>query len=413
MTFLLPAGVALVAVMLAWGHATTTHNRWVVLHMQPWEDGATEAPLRTTGFDEQSGGRVNRTREVALLWRDFALWGIVLSLALFSAAIFNFGGEQPSPLASGLLFAGYAFTGVLLIGRSALLRLATEWRLDRLPIAGSVGSSWVPTTATLAVAAGAVIGLLLVAHVLDLVHVVLAAAWNGFLGPLLLALAYFLAHNFGGTNQQQFNSAMKNFGAMGRPAQPRFGHAPASHSAFPWVEVLTVAGVIVALLLLRAYLRYRKEREPGAPWWRIFPAMWAELRAVLRALLTPTRALAAHLAVRAGASAASIEARRRRRARRPGDMGPRELIAYLYEQALEAAARWGHPRRTGQTPGEYAAELGKHLGSSGDAFEDLTATFVEARYSPHEVRQDLVGRAQAGWQALREGIRQARRQKRT
>src|SRR5262249_42465111 len=147
-------------------------DRWQVLHMQSWEDGASDAPVRTRGFSEESGGRVNRTRQIWLLWRDFAGWGIVLSLALFAAAIFNFGGQHPSLVAAGLLFGGYALTGLLVIGRSALLRLATEWRLDRLTIAGEVGRSWVPTTAALTAGAAVLIALGLLVHVLDLVHVV-------------------------------------------------------------------------------------------------------------------------------------------------------------------------------------------------------------------------------------------------
>jgi len=407
-----PVLASVAAVGLAWSRATATFARWHALHIQPWEDGATDRPTRHTGFDEQTGGRVNRTREVRLMWREFAAWGLALSLALFATGLVNLGGAAPPGLLSAAMFTGYVLVGLSLIGRSALLRLLSEWRLDRMALAPSVGQSWMPTTLALTVGAAAVVGLVVLAHLLDLTHLVLAWLWTSTAGPLLYGLIDWLNHlsgahaNISGL-QKAFNPGSTN----GRLPPPRATPHGQPNALLWWITHVgpwVVAG-LVAALVLRAYLCYRKEREAGAPWWHIFSAIWLELRRLLRALFGPVRTLAGQMAARVGAASTEEQAARRRAARRPGEMLPRELVAYLYGLALAALARLGHRRGDGQTPAEYAARVRQRLGAEGAAFDDLTSQFVRARYSPHDVPPDAVGHAEREWGTLKEALKRLKR----
>jgi Domain of unknown function (DUF4129) len=95
------------------------------------------------------------------------------------------------------------------------------------------------------------------------------------------------------------------------------------------------------------------------------------------------------------------------RRRRLREMGPRQAIIALYVAALRLAARRGYPRRPGQTPREYAAEVGERLPRARDALGSMTETFVAVRYGGHAADDSLVARMQALAGALRKALRRA------
>ena len=69
----------------------------------------------------------------------------------------------------------------------------------------------------------------------------------------------------------------------------------------------------------------------------------------------------------------------------------------------------GHPRRPGQTPHEYAAEVSARLPRARDALGSLTETFVAVRYGGHPADSSHVARMQALAGALRKAPRRAPR----
>src|SRR5205814_5210020 len=126
--------------------------------------------------------------------------------------------------------------------------------------------------------------------------------------------------------------------------------------------------------------RRRQGGRGGGPW-SILVALLKELRVLLLALWRPATQLAAQAARdaqrRATRAMAHGGAWRRRRLR---EMGPRQAIIALYVAVLRLAARRGYPRRPGQTPREYAAEVGARLPRARGAPGSMTETVGAVRY---------------------------------
>jgi hypothetical protein len=175
-------------------------------------------------------------------------------------------------------------------------------------------------------------------------------------------------------------------------------------SLFFWVFVLGIIGYSVYTLLAH------RQGQLG-PW--AAGSFFARLRAWIQALLSLWRYLggATRRAVRAATSAVAT-----RLGLRPGAMGPRprwlslrrlrprELILYFYLSTLERAGRLGYRRAPGQTPQEYSQALQARLPEVHDDLWLLTAAFLEARYSRHDIGPQHTSPARQHWQRLKAAL---------
>lgn len=100
------------------------------------------------------------------------------------------------------------------------------------------------------------------------------------------------------------------------------------------------------------------------------------------------------------------------RDRLPGDA--RGQVRFYYRQLVQRAQRAGLPRRTGQTPQEYAGYLAPNLEAEQDQanLENLTGIYQEARFSPHPVDSSQVEAARESSQGLVAYFRQRSRRAR-
>ena len=173
-----------------------------------------------------------------------------------------------------------------------------------------------------------------------------------------------------------------------------------------WLYLL---GLVAVATLAWAYWQARRAQGSTGPW-SILIALLKELQVLLLALWRPATQLTAQavrdVQRRATRALARGGAWRRRRLR---EMGPRQAIIALYVAALRLAARRGYPRRPGQTPREYAAEVSARLPQARDALGRMTETFVAVRYGGHPADDSHVARMQALAGALRKVLRRAPR----
>jgi hypothetical protein len=174
-----------------------------------------------------------------------------------------------------------------------------------------------------------------------------------------------------------------------------------------WLYLL---GLVAVITLAWAYWQARRAQGGTGGPWSILIALLKELHVLLLALWRPATQLTAQavrdVRRRATRAVARGGAWRRRRLR---EMGPRQAIIALYVAALQLAARRGYPCRPGQTPHEYAAEVGERLPRARDALGSMTETFVTVRYGGHPADDSLVARTQALARVLRKAQRRALR----
>jgi hypothetical protein len=176
---------------------------------------------------------------------------------------------------------------------------------------------------------------------------------------------------------------------------------------------LLVAAAFVVIILWYAFSRLVQTGWVG-PQWRKFKAgqIWQGLRMFFRNLFGGNRP-------RDPFEREEGEGRGKfdpfgwlQRDRLPNDA--RGQVRFYYRQMAQRAQRAGLPRRTGQTPKEYAGYLAPNLEAEQDqaSLDSLTGLYQEARFSPHPVDESQVETAKESSQGLVAFFRQRSRKAR-
>jgi hypothetical protein len=72
---------------------------------------------------------------------------------------------------------------------------------------------------------------------------------------------------------------------------------------------------------------------------------------------------------------------------------------------IERGKEEGIERRPAQTPIQYREMLGKNLPEVEAEVDDLTASFMEARYTRHEIEDEQAGYVQSLWKRILQALR--------
>ena len=418
--FAVPVVVAVVLGMVALSVAGDLAGAWLLLQRQEWED-AKYVGRGIVGMNSERVTRLNRTEVMRRLWRRWGAGAVLLGLALLASGHPLAGGQSLAIPWGVLALIVYLALGLLLMGRAAQLRWTTEWELEQVPVAPQVAAGWHPMAVATSVAVLLLAGLLALSPLLALAHGVLGWLWAAVLLPvmrwLLPWLARFLQAGGISSGLNGVNRGLTPPGIHGGPIHPAQHHATSAvwlwlAELWTWLthSWLYLLGLVALLTLAWAYRQARRAQGGTGGPRSILIALLKELHVLLLALWRPATQLTAQavrdVQRRATRAVARGGAWRHRRLR---EMGPRQAIIALYVAALQLAARRGYPRRPGQTPHEYAAEVGERLPRARDALGRMTETFVTVRYGGHPADDSLVARMQALAGALRKALRRAPR----
>jgi hypothetical protein len=415
-----PVVVAVVLGMVALSVAGDLAGAWLLLQRQEWED-AKDVGRGIVGMDSERVTRLNRTEVMRRLWRRWGAGAVVLGLALLASGHPLAGGQSLAVPWGVLALLVYLALGLILMGRAAQLRWTTEWELEQVPVVPQVAAGWRPMAVATSVAMLLLAGLLALSPLLALAHGVLEWLWAAVLLPVMRWLLPWLARFLqGGGISSGLNGVNRGLTpprTHGGPIHPAPQHATSAFwlwlaELWTWLthSWLYLLGLVAVVTLAWAYRQARRAQGGAGGPWSILIALLKELHVLLLALWRPATQLTAQavrdVQRRATRSVARGGAWRRRRLR---EMGPRQAIIALYVAALQLAARRGYPRRPGQTPHEYAAEVGARRPQARDALGRMTETFVAVRYGGHAADDSLVARMQALASALRKALRRAPR----
>ena len=90
-------------------------------------------------------------------------------------------------------------------------------------------------------------------------------------------------------------------------------------------------------------------------------------------------------------------------------LNPRQKIFFYYLAFVKKAENAGIPRQRGQTPYEYAQSIISNLDEGKDGITILTESFVEARYSRHDIQTKDANRIKSTWEAIQGVVRGERK----
>jgi hypothetical protein len=141
-------------------------------------------------------------------------------------------------------------------------------------------------------------------------------------------------------------------------------------------------------LLLAWQWLYRNASQTGESLSRAIEAGWRNIASRLDARRTPGAGALLHLRA----------------------LDPRRQIYFYYLAMIRRGGEQGLPRRSSQTPAEYAAALEKALPEVGDDIGSITESFVEARYSRLEMDTPKANFVRQTWARIRRAMQRRRQQ---
>jgi hypothetical protein len=155
---------------------------------------------------------------------------------------------------------------------------------------------------------------------------------------------------------------------------------PEAHHRSPWgqaglyamrgLALVVIAGAVAGVVVLLARLRRRiRELRAGGPETTTSGSLGEDARNLLRSLFG--------------------------RGPRGGEGGAG--VYRLYSDVLHQAARRGHERRPGQTPSEFAPELG--VAFQAPVTDEITAAFEQARYAGREPDAHTLAELERRWRS--------------
>jgi hypothetical protein len=301
----------------------------------------------------------------------------------------------------------YFFLALVLFSRTRLKLLRSGWMWERVPLGRSVGARWITYTVLL-LAAAVIIALLLPTRyslgLLDTLGYLL-----NFIIALVQAIFYALLALI-------LNLLSRLFPDLSQPPTPPtedfWPRLPANippptsadfiQSLIFWGVFFIVAGYVV-IQFLRQHPGLLDEliRLPGIS---LVVRFWHKVRAWFGGLNQRFENL--------------LEARRR--AHRPVStrsappprqwvnlrkLSPRQQVQFYYLAMLRRGREHGHARRPAQTPYEYARKLESEIPEIDRDVAGLTAEFIEARYSRHDIPPQQVGVVRRYWERIKRALK--------
>jgi hypothetical protein len=93
----------------------------------------------------------------------------------------------------------------------------------------------------------------------------------------------------------------------------------------------------------------------------------------------------------------------------PRRLSSRQKVIFYYLALIRRAREAGLPRQDGQTPYEYAHSLKANLNAENEGVDAMTSSFIEARYSRHEIPPKEARRMEHIWENIGRLLRNIRR----
>jgi hypothetical protein len=93
----------------------------------------------------------------------------------------------------------------------------------------------------------------------------------------------------------------------------------------------------------------------------------------------------------------------------PRRLSPRQKVIFYYLVLIRRAREAGLPRQDGQTPYEFARSLTSSLKEEKENVDVMTESFIEARYSQHEIPVKTALQAESTWETIRHVLNTMRR----
>jgi hypothetical protein len=324
------------------------------------------------------------------------------------------GGEASAAHIGILNLLLYIFLGLLLLSQTRFSALRALWYRERADIGRELAVRWLSYSVMFLVIIAFIAALLPTRYSLSLLDTL-----RYLLGVVVL-LIQLLMYLILLLLSVPLNWLMSLLGQppAGAPAPPEMPPPPpeppaATPTSDPLLDLLSsivfwAILMIIVVYSLNQFLRRHQglvmalRRIPVLGWlMQIAQNVWGALRQWNRQLAGAINAgirrlQAQRVDISTPAPPRFISLRR---------LSPRERIQYFYLAMVQRGGQRGLARHPSQTPREYAQTLDAAIPDANEDVDALTESFVEARYSRHDVNDESASRVQRYWERVKAALR--------
>ncbi len=322
-------------------------------------------------------------------------------------------GERPPVFSGAIYLLVYFIFGLTLLSQTQFTVLHAGWSWQGLSLDHNLAIRWAFYSLVFLIGVAALALLLptrftvgflaLLAYLVNLVF---------YAGAIIIQILIFL-----------MVSIVSLFGSGSEPApeSPAIPPVPPVPQAAPtqpapwldlaislisWVFLLMVIGFSIYQYYAHNSDAWQKVRKfPGADW---LERIWRWLRSLIGGVNGRISSV-----VKSGLRRVRMRRRTAETTRPWGfinlrNLSPREKVYFFYLAMLRRGEEAGHPRGDDETPYEYERTLRAAIPDLSQDLTEMTSTFVEARYSQHEISEETAGLVRRWWSKLRRALRRVR-----
>ncbi len=367
--------------------------------------------LKTRDMDGYLSDRSNYRR--SLVSRVFVIgFVIVLVTALIHLDYQTFKSNAPVSSVDLMNVILYFILSLVLFSLTHFATLRAAWAWDRFPVVSGMTRRWLISSLIFLSLVGGIAFLLPTRYSFGLLSTL------NMLVTILGSVLYFLFFIISLPITFLFNLVLSLMGKQpqqtGLP-QPQVPIPPAQTpgTPMPWLDILKSVLFWIFLLGVVGYAFYQYllqnkdlmeqlKRVPVLSWLvKAWEWLLANIRGVNRLVGGAVQAQLKRLRSRGAEQLARMA---------PGFINllrltPRQRVLFFYLALLRRGGESGLPRKPSQTPYEYAQTVTPSLPEAENDIHSMTESFLEARYSRHEITSDRANRVKADWERVRRALR--------
>lgn len=314
----------------------------------------------------------------------------------------------------------YFLLGLALMSLSQFARLNARWHFQGIKITPQLASKWAVNSIIFIFLIALVASLLPTNYSLGLLSVI------SYILQVVFGFVFFVFAFFWESFLYLLNLLSKLLGVTLRAddSLPPLSYSPPqppvenlSTGTYPWLEIIKSLVFWVVFIGIVGFSIYQFTRQhegilgilhriPGMTW----------LKQLLRFLIGRFKGFNKRIA---GVFDSGLQRLRdRRRERGTGTIGrfinirklnPRQRVYFYYLAMIRRGGEKGLPRKTAQTPYEYAVVLEEAIPEVDEEVDSLTEVFIQARYSQKNLDEGRVSPVKHYWERIRGALRSFRR----
>ncbi len=355
------------------------------------------------------------------------VFGVGFVMVFITALVFidiqNLWANQGPPRSGTLNVVFYFILALILLSQTHFARMRWVWAWEHVPIGPGMARRWVLYSLIFLLVVGSIafllptrytLGLLTTLnYIVNLLYNLISIFFYLLFTPLIMLIGWIMSKIMG-----QAESTVEKTPQLLPPLEQQ------NQTPIPWLEILKSIlfwAVLVGIVGYAFYQYFHQNQElvkkiSGFPliswlarfakWLRNLVGGWNEK--IENAVQAQIRRFRTRLAAQQSSLPLSFINLRR--------LSPRRRVLFFYLAMVRRGGETGIQRQPSQTPYEYAQSLKTGIPPENNVEPDinaLTESFVEARYTPHEISEEHAGVVRRYWERLRSALRKIRKLERS